>query len=271
MKKTTKALSLFFALLMVVLSFAACSSSKEDWEYIENRKKMVIGYTLFQPMNYKDDDGKLVGFDTEFAEAVCAELAITPEFVQINWDTKTTELKSKKIDAIWNGFTVTEERKKEFDFSVPYVVNKQVAVVKKERADEFKTIENLATAKLTAETKSAGESAIQGDEKLKDADYISVEFQTDALLEVKSGTSDVAVIDYTMAKSMLSEGSDYSDLMIVEGLELSPEEYAVGFRKDSPVTLEKVNAAIETLAESGKLGEIAAKYNLGEELADNLK
>lgn len=269
MKKTRRMLALLCAVCLAAV-FAGCGSSKEDWDYISDRGKMVIGYTLFEPMNYKED-GKLIGFDTEFAEAVCAELGVTPELIEINWDTKITELKSKKIDAIWNGFTMNDQLKQEIDFSMPYLVNKQVAVVKKDRLEEFKTIGDIASGKLSAEKKSAGEKAIEGDEQLKNAEYAAMELQTDVLLEVKSGTSDVGIIDYTMAKAMLEEGSDYSDLAIVDGVELAPEEYGIGFRKGSTVTVEKVNAAIEKLRDEGKLAELAAKYKLSDELADNLK
>lgn len=270
MKKRIKFLSLIMALCMTVAAFTACGSSKEDWEYIEEQGKLVIGYTLFKPMNYQEN-GELIGFDTEFAQAVTEELGVTPEFIEINWDTKITELKSKKIDVIWNGFTMTEKLAEEVDFTMPYLVNKQVAVVQKSKLDQYKTIEDLAKGKITAEAKSAGEKAVQSEEKLKDAEYNSVGLQTDVLMEVKSGTSDVGVIDYTMAKAMLQNETDYSDLAIVEGVELAPEEYGIGFRKNSPKTLKKVNQAIEKLAKSGKLAEIAEKYGLTEQLADNLQ
>ena len=93
--------------------------------------------------------------------------------------------------------------------------------------------------------------------------------QTDALLEVKSGTSDIGVMDYIMAKATIGEGTDYSDLVILD-IKFDPEEYAIGFRKNSPVTLEKVNAALEKLAASGKIAELAKKYNLYDQLPETL-
>ncbi len=267
MKK--KILCLLSILTIIVFSLTACNADKGDWTYIEEQGKMVIGYTLFEPMNYKEN-GELVGFDTELAEAVCEKLGVKPEFVEINWETKETELNSKAIDAIWNGFTINETRKQQLDFTIPYLINKQVAVVKKDRLAEFGTIDALAAGSLAAEKKSAGETAIQTDDKLKTATYAAMELQTDALLEVKAGTSDACVIDYTMAKAMLAENSDYSDLAIVEGVSLLPEEYGIGFRKNSTQTIEKVNAALKELGKSGKIAEIAAKYNLTDELAEEL-
>lgn len=266
-----KLLALIMMLVLCVSAFTACASSKADWEYIEGKKELIIGYTLYEPMNYEDKDGKLVGFDTEFAKAVCEELGITPKFIVINWDTKEVELNAKNIDCIWNGFTVNDDRKEKVDFSTSYLVNKQVIVIKKSNQDKFKTIEDMKDATCAAEKKSAGEAAILQDSILKNNTYTGADKQTDVLLEVKSGASDIGVIDYIMAKSMLAEGTDYSDLMMLESIELAPEEYAIGFRKGSVETLKKVNDAIKKLADEGKLEEIADKYNLTEQLAEDLK
>ncbi len=109
------------------------SESNSDWEYIKNKGELIIGITYFNPMNYKDDSGKLVGFETEFAEAVCAELGIKAKFQEINWDAKETELAAKNIDCIWNGMTINDERKANMSITIPYMNNKQVMVVKSEK------------------------------------------------------------------------------------------------------------------------------------------
>jgi polar amino acid transport system substrate-binding protein len=181
------------------------ATGESDLEYVKNKGKLTIGYTVYAPMNYTDDKGEFVGFDTEFAKAVCEKLGVEPEFVEINWDTKEMELDSKMIDCIWNGFTITEEREENLDFSVPYILNKQVVVIRKADADTYKDAASLSGAKLVAEVASAGESAISDDENLSKAQYTAVEKQTDALLEVKSNTADAAVLDYTLANAMVGK------------------------------------------------------------------
>lgn len=176
-----------------------------DLEYIKEKGKMTIGYTVYAPMNYTDDAGNFVGFDTEFAEAVCAKLGVEPDFVEINWDTKEIELEAKTIDCIWNGFTMTEEREENLDFSVPYILNKQVVVIRKADAAKYTNTASLANARLVAEVASAGETAIADDEELSKATYTAVTKQTDALLEVKSNTADAAVLDYTLANAMVGK------------------------------------------------------------------
>ena len=105
-------------------------AENSDWEYIKNKGELVIGITYFAPMNYKNDAGELVGFETEFAKAVCEELGVEAKFQEISWSAKETELAAKNIDCIWNGMTITEERQEAMSITIPYMTNKQVMVVK---------------------------------------------------------------------------------------------------------------------------------------------
>ena len=186
-----KLLCLILALI-VCLSFAACAGQED-----EAADKLVIGYTIYEPMNYMKD-GKLVGFDTEFAEAVCAKLGVEPEFVEINWDTKFVTLDANKIDCIWNGMTISDEVKENCDVSKAYVKNAQVVDMKKDVIADYADVESLKGLKFAAEAGSAGEDAIK--ENGLNANYSPVALQTDALLAVMGGQADACVIDITMAK-----------------------------------------------------------------------
>ena len=147
MKK--RSIAIIMAILAVVLCFAlaACGGDKNtdgnatdgnatagdvasDLAYIKDKGEMVIGYTEFAPMNYVDDEGNFIGFETEFAKAVCAELGVEAKFQLIDWSAKETELAGKTIDCIWNGMTITPEREENMSISIPYMANKQVMVVK---------------------------------------------------------------------------------------------------------------------------------------------
>jgi len=101
-----------------------------DLAYIKDKGELIIGITLFAPMNYEDENQELIGFETEFAEAVCEKLGVEASFVEINWNSKEIELNSKNIDCIWNGMTITDERVANMSISVPYMQNKQVMVSK---------------------------------------------------------------------------------------------------------------------------------------------
>ncbi len=257
-----KILSTLIASATAVAMLAGCTSSATDLAYIEEKGEMVIGITYFEPMNYMDENGVLTGFETEFAQAVCEKMGVKPIFQKIDWDSKEVELNAKTIDCIWNGMTITDERKENMDISVAYMENKQVMVTKAENADKYKDAADLAGATVVAEKKSAGEDVAKSDTFFTKANYVSVDSQAKALLEVKSGTADIAVIDYVMSIGTIANGTDYADLKVIDDKGFAPEQYGIAFRKNSPETTKKVNDAIQQLANEGVLEEIAAKYEL---------
>ena len=242
-------------------SAAASQTAGSDLDYIKGKGKLVIGYTVYEPMNYTDADGNFTGFDTELATAVCEKLGVEPEFVEINWDTKVVELDAKSIDCIWNGMTLTDDIMANAATTKAYAKNAQVVVVKD--GTDYTSTADLADKTVVAEAGSAGEAAIQGDENLSKADYVSKSVQTDCLMEVAAGTADAAVLDLTLANAMIGAGTDYASLKIVD--ELNAEEYGVAFRKGSDAAA-AVDAAFDELKADGTMQALADKYDLA--LAD---
>ena len=238
-------------------SSAAASDAASDLDYIKEKGSMVIGYTVYEPMNYTDADGNFTGFDTELATAVCEKLGVEPEFVEINWDTKVVELDAKSIDCIWNGMTLTDDIMANTATTRAYAKNAQVVVIKD--GTDYTSTADLVGKTVVAEAGSAGEAAIEGDENLAQADYISKSVQTDCLMEVAAGTADAAVLDLTLANAMIGEGTDYASLKIVD--ELNAEEYGVAFRKGSDAA-EAVNAAFDELNADGTMQALADKYDM---------
>ena len=136
-------------------------SEKADWDYIKGEGKFIVGYTLFAPIAYKNDAGELIGFDIELAKAVAEKLDIEVEFKEIEWNSKESLLAGKSIDCIWNGMTITEERKANMEVSIPYLNNKQVAVIRQEDKDKYKTTDDMSAAIIGAEAGSAGEACVK--------------------------------------------------------------------------------------------------------------
>jgi len=188
----------------LVPNFAAATGqtagSESDWAKIQQKGKLVIGITDYAPMDYKDENGKWIGFDAEYAEKVCAELGVTAEFVVIDWNTKTTALSTGAIDCIWNGMTVTSEITEACDVTGAYMKNYQVVVVK--NSEKYPDLKSLQGKKIAVEAGSAGEAAAKADENLA-AGVVAVQDQATALLQVKSGAADACVIDYIMAKTLV--------------------------------------------------------------------
>lgn len=254
MKKFITTMAIIIMVALMAVTFVACTN-QSDVEYINEKGTLVIGITYYAPMNYFDD-GEFVGFDTEFATAVCEKLGLEPKFQIINWDAKFLELNSKSIDCIWNGFTVDDERKGQVEFTQSYLNNAQCAVVKASELANYTSEDSFAGKDGVAETASAGEPVA---EDLSD-NYTAIASQAATLMEVKSGTADFAIIDKVMAEATVGTG-DYTDLAIVTAVPFAGEEYAIGFRKGSGMATE-VNAIIDEMLQDGSLLDIAETYGL---------
>ena len=253
-----KIITLILSIAMV-LSLAACGADtsktkKTDLEYVKDKGVLVVGITDFAPMDYKED-GEWVGFDADMAKAFAKKLGVKIEFVEIDWDNKAMELSGKTIDCVWNGMTLTDEVKSAMDCSNPYCNNAQVVIVNKDVADKYQTKESLKDLKFAVEAGSAGEAEV----KALDLEYTAVKAQSDALLEVASGTSDAAVIDALMAGAMVGEGTGYANLTYTIGL--NSEEYGVGFRKGSDIVA-KFNEFMKEAYADGSLMKCAEKYGV---------
>lgn len=210
----------------------------------------------------------LIGFDTDLAKAVAEELGVEVKFQEISWDAKETELASKNIDLIWNGLTISADRIEAFEISSPYLYNKQVAVIRKADKSKYTNVETIANGKVTYENGSAGASLA---EEKKFPDQIGVQSQMMAITEVLSGTSDVAILDSVLANFYVNSDASYSSLMVVD-INAPAEQYGIAARKNDVGTMDKINTALKTLAENGKLEEIANKYGLASELClDEIK
>lgn len=270
MKKLLTLILTLALCLTAVFSLTACGSKKDsDYEFIKNKGTLNVGITIYDPMDYFDEDGEtIIGFDAEVAQAVGKELGLNVSFVIIKWDSKVAELNSKAIDCIWNGMTVTDELKENISLSTSYAENKQVAVIKKANEETIKTVENVKASTIAVESGSAGNDVAVDTLKIADQKLNAVASQLNALTEVVSGNSDVAIIDYTMAASVVGKG-DFSDLMIVDVNQVAfeEEEFAIGFRKNSDMT-EKVNELLEKLYKNGTLQTIANKYSGSIKLKD---
>jgi polar amino acid transport system substrate-binding protein len=141
------------------------ADEQADWDYLVGQGKFIVGYTLFAPIAFEDNDGNLVGFDIELAKAVAEVIDLDVEFKLINWATKEAELESKTIDCIWNGMTITPEREAAMEITIPYMNNKQVAVIRKADKEVYKSTDDMAKAIVGAEDGSAGMSCVVKEEE----------------------------------------------------------------------------------------------------------
>ena len=263
--KMKKVLALVLSLVLVVgvvATLAACGGKEDPQNNGETKKEtVVVGYTIYEPMNYLDENGKLIGFDTELAEKVFGNLGYEVVFTEIEWSNKYVDLNSDTIDCVWNGFTCNTadddgvQRSEKVDFSYNYMENRQVVVVKADATVE--KAEDLNGKLGIAESGSAGEAYAKAFEGTTFKGFTK---QTDCLVDIKAGTADFAVVDAQLAKSYVGKG-DYADLKIVESLSSEVEYYAIGFKKGSELRA-NVNEQLEKLGADGTIAALAEKYGV---------
>ena len=265
---------------MMVLSMAACASktaetaapadtaepaaagtaaaADSDLAYIQDKGTLVIGITDFEPMDYKDADGSWIGFDADLAKAFAESLGVEVQFQTIEWDNKVMELDGKTIDVVWNGMTLTDEVTSSMACSNAYCNNAQVVILPADKAADYGTVDSLSGLRFAVESGSAGMA--QAEEK--GLTYTDVVDQATALLEVKSGTADAAIIDSLMAGAMVGEGTGYDSLTYTVSLNAEEgEQYGVGFRQGSDLA-GMLNSFFAASYADGSMLECAETYGI---------
>ena len=263
MKKIVKTILLGCLVILPLFALSACSSrshfatQKDQWQTYTKEKKIKIGFdATFVPMGYEEKDGSYVGFDIDLATAVFKLYGIDVEWQAIDWDMKETELKNGTIDLIWNGYSVTDERKQSADFTEPYMVIDSVA--------------GMSGKTLGAQAGSSGYDAFNASPKiLKDivANQKAVQYSTftQALIDLDSGRIDGLLIDRVYANYYL-EKSGVLDQYNVMPAGYEGESFAVGARKADKTLIKKINQGFRTLYKKGEFQKISNKW-FGEDVA----
>lgn len=246
---------LTIVLLVAVLATCALTGCGESTDSTLSDGKLTIGYTIYPPMNYTDDKGDFVGFDTELAKLFCEKLGVSAEFVEINWDNKFIDLESKNIDVIWNGMTITDEVKEKTASSKAYFTNKQVVVCKASDAANYTSVASLSGKNVIVEGGSAGEEVATA----AGANVTKADAQKDTLMEVKTGASPIAIIDLTMAQVLVGEGTDFADLTFVD-VGFEAEEFGVAFRKNDLSLAKAFDMFVSYAKADGSFDALFAKY-----------
>ena len=237
-------------------SASGSQTAASDVDYVKEKGTLIVGITDFAPMDYKEEGSdEWIGFDADMAKAFAESLGVEVEFLEINWDNKVLELENKGIDAVWNGMTLTDDVKALMATSDPYCLNGQVVVLSADVADQYQTAESLSGLSFAVENGSAGMEQAEA----AGLGYVAMDTQAKALMEVASGTSDAAIIDLLMAVAMIGEGTSYPDLTYT--VQLSSDEYGVGFRKGSDLA-EAFSSFWKEAYDAGTVMEIAEKYGI---------
>lgn len=219
----------------------------------------IVGFDQdFPPMGFVGDDGEYTGFDLELAEEVAKRLGL--EFVAqpIAWDAKDMELNSGTIDCIWNGFTING-REDDYTWSEPYMDNSQVFVVTADSG--ISTFADLAGKIVEVQADSSAEAALKDNAELSGS-FGTLQTTPDyntAFMDLEMGAVDAIAMDVIVAGYQLEQRGDSDKYVILEEA-LASEEYGIGFKKGNEELRDKVQSALEEMAEDDTLEAISLKW-----------
>ncbi|CAG9609854.1 amino acid ABC transporter substrate-binding protein [Pseudoneobacillus rhizosphaerae] len=249
MKRFTSILVLFGFILIIV---AGCSSSASS-----NTNKIIIGIDdKFAPLGFRDENNEIVGFDIDYAKAAIEKMNKEVVFQPIDWSSKESELNSGRIDLIWNGYTITDERKEKVLFTKPYLKNAQVVMTRSD-SSIFK-MKDLSGKVVGVQSLSSASDALNANEIASKIKTVT-EFKDNvfALSDLKIGRIDAVIIDQIVAEYYMTKEQDTYKILDES---LAPEEYGIGVKKGNEDLLTELQKALDELNKDGTATKISEKW-----------
>lgn len=267
----TKRLLALITTLICTLFISACSgisvnrkaNAVDNWSHIKQRGYVTVGVDdTFVPMDFRQKNGQLIGYDVDLANAVFKQYGINVSFQTIDWSMNTTELKNGTIDLIWNGFSKNPERETKVSFSKTYLYTSQVLVSLKK--NKINTIAAMKNKTLGVQTGSSGYNDVMKYPKvfknhIKNQDPILYDSFTNAFIDLNAGRIQGLLIDSTYANYYISRQKHPENFTEIES-PFPKEEFGVGMRKSDLTLHKKINYALEKLAKNGTLTKINHKW-----------
>lgn len=265
--------------LLSLVLLTACGQTVSDpkvdnWQKYQKEQSITIGFdNTFVPMGFEQKDGTYEGFDIDLANQVFESYGIHVNWQPIDWDMKETELKNGTIDAIWNGYSATDERRESVAFTKPYMKNEQVLVTKK--ASGIQSVDGMKEKRLGAQTGSSGYMDFEANPKIlknKVKNQKATQYQSfnEALIDLQNDRIDGLLIDRVYANYYLqTEGilKDYNVFPV--GFET--ESFAVGVRKTDKTLKKKIDEAFVKLYQDGQFQKISKKWFGTDVATDDIK
>jgi polar amino acid transport system substrate-binding protein len=250
MKKRLAIMILILTSVFAIVTGCSKSSGKEE-------NTLVIGIDdKFAPMGFRDADNNIVGFDIDYAKGAAEEMGTEVKFQPIDWKTKEAELSSGRIDLIWNGYTITDDRKEKVLFTKPYLKNAQVLVTLSD--SKLTKLDDLEGKVVGLQSLSSASDALDASpvkEKLKTVTEFADNVQ--ALTDLKSGRLDAVVIDEVVINYYMTKEEGTFKVLDES---LAPEEYGIGVKKGNEELLEKLQKALDEMNEDGTAASISKQW-----------
>lgn len=259
--KKLLSLLLVILLMMGVMAHHALAEDDNSLAYITEKGTLVLGLDdTFPPMGFRDENtNEIIGYDIDLAKEVAARLGVELVCQPIDWAAKEMELANGKIDCIWNGMSITDERLESMSMSLPYMNNQIVLVVKD--GNGFGSIDDLAGKNIGVQSGSFAEEVLETYDEYADF-YASVttlpydEYLT-ALMDLQQGGVDAVLIDLVVAEYRIA-GLNDDTLVVIDSLE--DDLYGIGFRKADVALRDKVNELLIEMENDGTIEKISTEW-----------
>lgn len=253
------------ALLLVTMVFAGCGGGEQPKADGEGGSKKIEKITIglddeYAPMGFKNEQNEIVGFDVDLAKEAAKRLGSEVEFKAIDWNSKEAELKSGRIDIIWNGLDITPEREANMLFSDPYMDNRQIVFVKAGNAQDITAEADLAGKGIGTQAGSTAETYIDGNEALRNSfkefktygDYVS------AFMDLENGRIDALVCDEIVGRyAMSKQEGKFEALDVTVG---PVTQFGIAFRKDDTELRNKVQGVFDEMVKDGAAAKISDEW-----------
>mgnify|MGYP004566725643 FL=1 len=253
-----KIFALCMMLVLAVTALAGCGSNSAQKE---ESKKIVVGLDdSFPPMGFKDEKNEIVGFDIDLAKEVAKRLGREVEFKAIDWNSKEAELKSGRVDILWNGLDITDKRKENMLFSEPYMDNRQIVFVAKNGKVAVASEADLAGKTIGTQSGGTTEEYFENKPELKSSmkevkyypDYIN------AFMDLENGRLDAVVGDEIIGRYYISKHPD--EIQAIDTVIGTVSQFGIAFRKDDQKLRDEVQKVFDEMKADGTVAKISEKW-----------
>ncbi|WP_047983592.1 basic amino acid ABC transporter substrate-binding protein [Ornithinibacillus californiensis] len=245
-------ISLFVLGLSTLL--AACGSSSSG---VADGKLVVGTDAAYAPMEYMDDKGNIVGIDIDIVKAIAEAAGFEVEFKNIGWDPLFPAVENGEVDFAVSSITITEDRRKTFDFSDPYFVANQLILVPAD--SDIESFEDLKGKKVAVQINTTGHEVVKGLLGNTSKDIVAPESMPLAITEMLNGNADAAVGDSPVVLEYVKNNPNV-ELETIEDDSFEKENYGLMVKKGNKEVIDLLNKGIKEIKENGKLQEIIDSY-----------
>ena len=223
---------------------------------VKDKGELRVGLEgTYPPFSFQDENGKLTGFEVEFAQQLAQHLGVKAKLQPTKWDGMLASLDSKRIDVVINQVTISDERKKKYDFSTPYTLSGVQALTMKAKAGTISKPDDLAGKKVGVGLGSNYEQWLR--DNVKGVDIRTYDDDPTKYQDLRSGRLDAILVDRLAALDLVKKTGN---TMAVAGAPFSRLESGVALRKGNDDLLNAVNQAIAAMQKDGSLTKLSEKW-----------